>query len=89
VDPDFDVARTWQNNVQFEHALSDMYSVGIGASYVKGSMAAGMLPPTVDRLRRLPFLSGSRRLRSGLDLVISSYVAIAMKRRPGLVGRAS
>jgi hypothetical protein len=36
VDPDFQVARTWQNNVQFEHALSDMYSVGIGASYVKG-----------------------------------------------------
>jgi len=37
VDPDFEVARTWQNNVQFEHALSDMYSVGIGASYVKGN----------------------------------------------------
>ncbi len=36
VDPDFQVARTWQNNVQFEHALSDMYSVGVGASYVKG-----------------------------------------------------
>lgn len=36
VDPDFRVARTWQNNVQFEHALSDKYSVGIGASYVKG-----------------------------------------------------
>jgi hypothetical protein len=36
VDAAFRVARTWQNNVQFEHALSDMYSVGVGASYVKG-----------------------------------------------------
>ncbi len=36
VDPDFKVARAWQNNVQFERALNDRYSVGIGASYVKG-----------------------------------------------------
>ena len=36
VDPDFNVGRSWQNNVQFEHALSDRYSVSIGASYVKG-----------------------------------------------------
>ncbi len=36
VDPDFKVARTWQNNVQFEHALNDRYSVGVGVSYVKG-----------------------------------------------------
>jgi hypothetical protein len=36
VDPGFRVARTWQNNVQFEHALSDQYSVSVGASYVKG-----------------------------------------------------
>lgn len=36
VDPNFVVARTWQNNVQFERALSDRYSVAIGASYVKG-----------------------------------------------------
>jgi hypothetical protein len=36
VDPDFEIARTWQNNVQFEHALSDEYSVSVGASYVKG-----------------------------------------------------
>jgi hypothetical protein len=36
VDPAFRVGRTWQNNVQFEHALNDRYSVGIGASYVKG-----------------------------------------------------
>jgi hypothetical protein len=36
VDPDLSVARSWQNNVQFEHALSDRYSVGVGASYVRG-----------------------------------------------------
>ena len=36
VDPEFKVARAWQNNVQFEHALSDRYSVAIGTSYVKG-----------------------------------------------------
>ena len=32
----FKVGRSWQNNVQFERALSDRYSFGIGASYVKG-----------------------------------------------------
>lgn len=37
VDPDFQVARSWQNNVQFEHALNDTYSVGVGASYVRGN----------------------------------------------------
>ena len=37
VDPEFKVARSWQNNVQFEHALNDRYSVGVGASYVKGT----------------------------------------------------
>lgn len=36
VDPDFKVARSWQNNVQFERALGDHYSVGVGASYVTG-----------------------------------------------------
>jgi hypothetical protein len=36
VDPGFVVARTWQNNVQFERALTDRYSFAIGASYVKG-----------------------------------------------------
>jgi hypothetical protein len=36
VDPEFDVARSWQNNVQFEHGLSDRYSISIGASYVRG-----------------------------------------------------
>ena len=37
VDPDFEVARSWQNNVQFERQLGDKYSVSIGASYVKGN----------------------------------------------------
>ena len=36
VDPAFRVARTWQNNVQFERALSNDYSFGIGVSFVKG-----------------------------------------------------
>lgn len=37
VDPAFKVARSWQNNVQFEHALGDRYAVSVGASYVKGN----------------------------------------------------
>jgi hypothetical protein len=37
VDPDLQIARSWQSNVQFEHALSDRYSFGVGASYVTGS----------------------------------------------------
>jgi hypothetical protein len=36
VDPEFKIARSWQNNVQFEQALGDRYAVAIGASYVKG-----------------------------------------------------
>jgi hypothetical protein len=36
VDPDFKVARSWQNNVQFERALNDRYSVSVGGSFVKG-----------------------------------------------------
>jgi len=36
VDPDFKVARSWQNNVQFEQAVGDHYSVGVGASFEKG-----------------------------------------------------
>ena len=36
VDPGFKIARSWQNNVQFEQAVGDRYAVSIGASYVKG-----------------------------------------------------
>jgi outer membrane receptor protein involved in Fe transport len=36
VDPDFEIARSWQNNVQFERAIGDHYSVAIGTSFVKG-----------------------------------------------------
>jgi hypothetical protein len=36
VDPDFKVAKSWQNNIQFEQALGERYAVSIGASYVKG-----------------------------------------------------
>jgi Carboxypeptidase regulatory-like domain len=36
VDPEFKVARSWQNNVQFEQALGERYAIAIGASYVKG-----------------------------------------------------
>ena len=36
VDPDFKIARAWQNNVQVERALGDHYSVAVGGSYVKG-----------------------------------------------------
>ena len=36
VDPDFQVARTFQNNVQFERGLSRDYSASVGFVYVKG-----------------------------------------------------
>ena len=36
VDPGFKIARSWQNNVQFERAVGDRYAVSIGASFVKG-----------------------------------------------------
>jgi hypothetical protein len=36
VDPEFKIARSWQNNVQFERGLGDHYSVAIGTSFVKG-----------------------------------------------------
>ena len=36
IDPDFKIAKSWQNNVQFERGFGDHYSVSVGASYVKG-----------------------------------------------------
>ncbi len=36
VDPDFKVARSWQNNLQFEQALGDRYAISVGTSFVKG-----------------------------------------------------
>ena len=36
VDPDFKVARSWQNNVQFERQFGDRYAVAVGTSFVKG-----------------------------------------------------
>ena len=36
VDPDFKVARSWQNNVQFEQQIGERYAVAVGASFVKG-----------------------------------------------------
>jgi hypothetical protein len=36
IDPGFKIARSWQNNVQFEQAVGDRYAVSVGASFVKG-----------------------------------------------------
>jgi hypothetical protein len=36
VDPDFKIARSWQNNLQFEQALGDRYAISVGTSFVKG-----------------------------------------------------
>lgn len=36
VDPNFSIARTWQNNVQLERSISESYAVGVGFTYVKG-----------------------------------------------------
>jgi hypothetical protein len=37
VDPDFHIARMWQNNVQYEHQLGNTYSASVGFSYTKGN----------------------------------------------------
>jgi hypothetical protein len=36
VSPDFQVARNWQNNVQFEQQLTDKLAFSVGTSYVRG-----------------------------------------------------
>ena len=36
VDPDFQVARMWQNNVQVERGLGAIYSAAVGVSYSRG-----------------------------------------------------
>jgi hypothetical protein len=36
VSPDFEVARNWQNNVQFEQQLNDKLAASVGVSYVRG-----------------------------------------------------
>jgi hypothetical protein len=36
VSPDFEVARNWQNNIQFERQIGNSYAVSVGASYARG-----------------------------------------------------
>jgi Carboxypeptidase regulatory-like domain/TonB dependent receptor len=36
VSREFKVAHNWQNNLQFEHQLSDRYAVAVGTSYARG-----------------------------------------------------
>jgi hypothetical protein len=36
VDPDFQIARMWQNNLQLERGLSENYSASVGMSYTRG-----------------------------------------------------
>jgi hypothetical protein len=38
VDPDFQVARTWQNNIQYESALGEQYYYSVGYTFVKGDL---------------------------------------------------
>jgi hypothetical protein len=44
VDPDFEVARTWQTHVQVEHAFKNAFTVSVGFMYAKGSQ----LPVVTD-----------------------------------------
>jgi hypothetical protein len=36
LDPDFQVARMWQSNVQLERAIGDVYAAAVGVSYTRG-----------------------------------------------------
>ena len=36
VDPDFQIARMWQNNVQLERGIGQHYSARVGAAYTRG-----------------------------------------------------
>jgi hypothetical protein len=36
VDPNFEIARAWQNNLQVERGIGDHYSISVGTSYVRG-----------------------------------------------------
>ncbi len=72
VDPDFEVARSWQSNVQFEHALSDRYSVGVGASYVKGYNLPvvnniNLINPIGTTVDGLPIFGGTASAATRLD----------------------
>ncbi len=72
VDPDFEVARSWQSNVQFEHALSDRYSVGVGASYVKGYNLPvvnniNLINPIGTTVDGLPIFAGTVSAATRLD----------------------
>ena len=49
MDPDFKVARSWQNNIQFEHGLSDRYSVSVGAVVRQGLRPPGSQQHQLDQ----------------------------------------
>jgi hypothetical protein len=36
IDPDFQIARMWQSNVQLERGIGDIYSAALGLSYTRG-----------------------------------------------------
>src|SRR6185503_11954498 len=36
VDPDFQIARMWQNNLQLERGIGRYYAAGVGAAYTRG-----------------------------------------------------
>jgi outer membrane receptor protein involved in Fe transport len=38
VDPSFEVARTWQNNVQYESALGEQFYYSLGYTFVRGDL---------------------------------------------------
>jgi hypothetical protein len=72
VDPDFKVARSWQNNVQFEQALGDRYAVSVGASFVKGYNLpvvtnVNLINPTGTLSDGLPFFATAVNATTRVD----------------------
>jgi hypothetical protein len=73
VDPNFEIARSWQSNVQLERALGDQYSVAIGATYVTGSSL-----PVVNNIN---LINPTGTLADGRP-IYSTTVSAATRRDP-------
>jgi hypothetical protein len=72
VDQDFKVARSWQNNVQFERQLGDKYSASVGVSYVKGNNLPvvtniNLINPTGSTPSGIPIFSSTVSAASRVD----------------------
>ena len=71
VDPAFEIARMWQNNIQFERGFRDTYSASLGFSYTRGRNL-----PVVSNINLINSLSALSDGRPVFNTAINSTTRV-------------